>query len=87
MTISIEQLAPYLSGPIAGLVVALWWNWNQTKEKAALQATIKAKDEDLKGLTRESIAGITTLAGLNQQNQEWQKATTATLASIKDALP
>lgn len=81
------ELAQLLTGTVSGLVISLFGNWYQAKEKKAFQDTIKDKDEDLKGLTRESIAGITTLAGLNQQNQEWQKATTATLASIKDALP
>ena len=84
---SLEQLLPYLSGPVAGLLVALWWNWTQTKEKAALAATIKNKDDDLKGLTREAIASVTTLATLNQSNQAWQKDTSDKLDQIRKALP
>lgn len=78
---------PYLAGPVAGLVVSLIGNWYQAKEKREFMRIIAGKDDDLKGLTRESIAGITTLAGLNQQNQDWQKATTATLEKIQESLP
>ena len=82
-----QDIIPLLTGTASGLVISCIANWYQAKEKRDFQAIIKGKDDDLKGLTRESIAGITTLAGLNQANQEWQKATTATLAQIKDGLP
>lgn len=82
-----QDFIPLITGTASGLVISCIANWYQTKEKREFQAIIKAKDEDLKGLTRESIAGITTLAGLNQQNQDWQKATTATLSKIQESLP
>ena len=82
-----QDIIPLISGAGGSIVVLAIVVWYQAKEKAALQKVIAGKDDDLKGLTRESIAGITTLAGLNQQNQDWQKTTTATLELIKDKLP
>lgn len=82
-----DQLAPYIVGPVCGLVLSVIGNWYQAKEKKAFQDIIKGKDEDLKVLTKESIAGITTLAGLNQQNQRWQEQTTNALNDIKSKLP
>ena len=81
------DLIPLITGTAGALVLSCVGLWYQAKEKRYLQDIIKGKDDDLKTLTRESIAGITTLAGINNANQEWQKATTAKLDSIKDALP
>lgn len=81
------DLAPFLTGTVSGLVISLIGNWYQAKEKKDFQASIKAKDDDLKGLTREAIASVTTLATLNQSNQKWQQDTSDKLESIRKALP
>lgn len=91
----LNRLAPLLSGSIGGLLISLVINWRQWKdaqqiatdrkaENATKDAIIAKKDEDLKGLTREAIASITTLATLNQTNQEWQKRTEGHLVHIKE---
>lgn len=82
-----QDLIPWITGSTGALVLSCVANWYQSREKREMQQIIAKKDDDLKGLTRESIAGITTLAGLNQANQEWQRQTSATLSAIKDSLP
>ena len=78
-----QDFIPLLTGTASGLVISCIANWYQAKEKREFQRIIAGKDDDLKGLTRDSIAGITTLATMNQQNQKWQDATTTTLQSIE----
>lgn len=91
----LNRLAPLLSGSIGGLLISLVVNWRQWKDAQAALADRKAweiakdaviakKDDDLKGLTRESIASITTLATLNQTNQQWQQRTEESLTDIRN---
>lgn len=82
-----DQIAPIIVGPAAGLVISLIGNWYQAKEKRSFQEIIKDKDATLIDLTRESVASITTLAGLNQTNQAWQKEVNIALKDIRDNLP
>lgn len=81
-----QELVPLLTGTAGALILSCIANWYQAKEKRDMTAIIAKKDDDLKGLTRESIAGITTLAGLNQANQEWQRQTSEKLDAIKNSL-
>ena len=82
-----DQIVPIIVGPAAGLVISLVANWYQSKEKRVFQDIIKEKDATLIALTRESVASITTLAGLNQTNQAWQERVNNALKDIRDHLP
>lgn len=78
-----QEFIPLLTGAGGALIVLAIGNWYQAKEKIKLQATIEKKDDDLKGLARESITAVTTLAQLNQANKGWQDSVALTLGRIE----
>lgn len=84
---TLQEIMPFIVGPVAGLVLSCIGNWYQAGEKKALQIVIEKKDTALAALTREAVQSITTLSGLNQTNQLWQQQTTATLKEIREHLP